>query len=760
MKLASLSFFRSSLPFFACAVLTVRGEADRPVTLAPVDVSASRPAAPRPDLAAPLSAELDANEIAATVNALDPEDTLKYLPSVFLRKRNYGDQQAVMATRVWGVSSSARSLIFVDGLPLSALIANNNTLGGPRWGLVAAGDIARIELLHGPFSAGYAGNSMGAVVAITTREPERSTATIAQTMAWQHFSQYGTREDFFTHQTEASAFVRRGRLTLGLDGLFQDSRSQPLSYVTGATFPAGTSGGYAGANKLGAPAQVVGAGGLLRTRAGSARLKAAYELTPWLRAAAVFGCWDSRTASEVETYLVNAQGQPTYAGLAGFASGTSDADQQHSLQGLTLRTETKGAWDFEAGFSRYHFDRDRTRSPLTASALGATTLGFAAAGRIADLTGTGWSTADLKGTWRTDGPARGHVVTFGLHDDRYRLLNPTYATADWARSAAPGAVTSEGDGRTRTQAAWVQDSWQLTSAVTLVAGLRGEDWRAHDGYNANGNVSVRQPDLRRSDWSPKARLIVEPTRGWSVTASVGQAYRYATAAELYQLVSTGTTYTAPNPNLKPDDVLATELMIEHTFDAGRVRLALFQDDVHDAIISQFLPLVMGSPTLYSYLANVDHIRARGAELQWERRDLFVRGLQFSGSITYVDARTLALSGAASATAPVGAAAGRRLPNIPDWRATLLLSYRPSERWTCTLGGRYSGRLYTTLDNADVNFNTFGGFAPWFVADLHVLCQLDARWSVSGGMDNLLNREYFLFHPFPRRTVVARLKYEF
>ena len=63
---------------------------------------------------------------------------MKYLPSIFLRKRNYGDTQATMATRVWGVSSSARSLIFADGVPLTALIANNNTIGGPRWGLVVA----------------------------------------------------------------------------------------------------------------------------------------------------------------------------------------------------------------------------------------------------------------------------------------------------------------------------------------------------------------------------------------------------------------------------------------------------------------------------------------------------------------------------------------------------------------------------------------------------------------------------------------------
>jgi len=53
------------------------------------------------------------------VNLVDTEDAVKYLPSIFLRKRNNGDTQAVMGTRVWGVSSSARSLVYADGVPLS-----------------------------------------------------------------------------------------------------------------------------------------------------------------------------------------------------------------------------------------------------------------------------------------------------------------------------------------------------------------------------------------------------------------------------------------------------------------------------------------------------------------------------------------------------------------------------------------------------------------------------------------------------------------
>src|SRR3954468_19291508 len=161
-------------------------------------------------LTLPVTVSITQRRAEETVNLVDAEDAVKYLPSVFLRKRNYGDTQATLATRVGGTSSSARSLIFADGVPLTALIANNNTVGGPRWGLVSPAEIARIDMMMGPFSAAYSGNSMGAVVEITTRLPEKFEGSINQTQSLQSFSLYGTKRNFATTQTGASVGDRFG----------------------------------------------------------------------------------------------------------------------------------------------------------------------------------------------------------------------------------------------------------------------------------------------------------------------------------------------------------------------------------------------------------------------------------------------------------------------------------------------------------------------------------------------------------------------
>ena len=67
-------------------------------------------------------------------------------------------------------------------------------------------------------------------------------------------------------------------------------------------------------------------------------------------------------------------------------------------------------------------------------------------------------------------------------------------------------------------------------------------------------------------------------------------------------------------------------------------------------------------------------------------------------------------------------------------------------------------MFTTLDDADVNPNTYQGFSEWFVMDTRATYRIDHNWGASLGGDNLLDRKYFLGHPFPQRTVVAGLKY--
>ena len=689
---------------------------------------------------------IDADKIDATVNAVDVEDAVKYLPSLFVRKRNYGDTQPVLATRTWGVGSSARTLVYVDDILISALIANNNTIGAPRWGLVAPNEVARVTMLYGPFSAAYAGNSIGGVMHIETRTPEKTEFTFEQTGVLQSFDQYRTREDFSTAQSTATAGSRDGAFAWFVGANVQNSFSQPLSYITGATPPEGTTGAIDALNKLGQPADVFGAGGLLHTLMRSVTGKLTYDFTPWLHGTYLAGYWNNDASSHVQTYLTDAAGVPTFGGANGFASNTYTLDEAHLMQALSLRSDTGGTWDGEAVVTYYDYLHDRQLSPAAV----ADGTAFSPNGRNADLGGTNWATADFKGIWR---PAA-HEVAAGFHTDEYTLENDTRNTAAWQDAGTTGSLFTAGNGKTRTSALWLQDTWTFAPDWLATFGLRYERWRASDGFNFSGGTAIVQPNRSDEGFSPKATLGWNVANDWQLTGSIGRAIRFPTVSELYQIVSTGSTFVSPNPNLDPERALSGELSAEHTLAGGLVRVSLFQETTRDALISQ-TSTIEGVPAPVAFVNNVGKIRNRGIELVAERSDVGIRGLDLSGSVTFVDSTILADDDFVSASGST--AVGKHAPNVPRWRATAVATYRPNAAWTFTLAGRYSGKQYSTLDNTDNTPHVFGAFDTFTVFDARARWQITPALAGALGIDNLTNTKYFLFHPFPQRTVVASLE---
>jgi iron complex outermembrane receptor protein len=140
---------------------------------------------------------ITAAQIAERINAFDAEDALKYFPSPNVRKRYIGDyDHAVLASRASGTGNSARSLVYADGILLSNLLGNGATYT-PRWGLVTPEEIDRVDVLYGPFSAAYPGNSVGAVVDFQTRMPTRLEGHVRLAGFAQRFAEYGTRDSFY-----------------------------------------------------------------------------------------------------------------------------------------------------------------------------------------------------------------------------------------------------------------------------------------------------------------------------------------------------------------------------------------------------------------------------------------------------------------------------------------------------------------------------------------------------------------------------------
>jgi iron complex outermembrane receptor protein len=720
------------------------------------------------------SFSITAKEIEQTINLKDPEDAVKYMPSLFVRKRNDGDNQAVLATRTWGLNSSARSLIYLDDLLISALIGNNNTGAAPKWNLVPPEAIARVDFLDGPYAAAYPGNSIGGVLLITSKMPDKFEATLKETVSVQPWQQYGTHNTYSSNQTSMSVGDRYGDFAWLFSAYYLDAYAQPLTYTTVSAPPAGTTGTFLALNKQGVVADVVGTGALIHNDQKAANLKLTYDVLPGVTASYSLGIWNNVQNSDPQTYLTSTKtGAPTFGGVSSFASNEYTWNQTHMSNAASFKSDTRGVFDFDFSASSYNYLQDIMLNPYTVTPTG---VGYSQNGKITRNDGTNWQNADAKGIWRPGGRESAHEVSFGIHGDRYNLDNPVYASSAWNAPVYTGQIYSDGIGETRTGALWMQDAWRIFPNLKLTLGGRLETWRALDGYNlgttANAagvilsTVAVNQPDLNSSNFSPKASLSYDLDKDWNVTVNFGEAWRYPTVTELYQNITVNGVATFANPLLKPEQDFSGEVNIERKWFDGRARLTLFDERVNEALISQTSLVTSpttGVQTPTTTISNVQAIGMKGVELAAEKDNMFIDKLQLFGSMTWVDSRILAdptWAGLNPLTNRPDNVVGNRVPYVPDWRMKFGFTYRPVENWSWTVAGRYSGKQYSTLDNTDVVGHVYGAFDRYTVIDTKIHYEATENFMFDFGIDNVFNQYYFLFHPFPGRTYVIAAKYRF
>ena len=67
------------------------------------------------------------------------------------------------------------------------------------------------------------------------------------------------------------------------------------------------------------------------------------------------------------------------------------------------------------------------------------------------------------------------------------------------------------------------------------------------------------------------------------------------------------------------------------------------------------------------------------------------------------------------------------------------------------------RQWTTVTSTP---GTCQGFQGYLVADARVQYKPDRHWTVAAGIDNINNRQCFLFHPSPQRAVFAALRHRY
>ncbi|WP_410450207.1 TonB-dependent receptor [Paraburkholderia sp. UCT2] len=745
------------------ATPTHAADANTDATLPAVSVSASASASAAPravDPNLPASVETVTRDQFANWNVVNTEDVLKYMPNLAVRKRFTGDLNSIIAVRGTGNTQSARGLVYADGLLLSNLLGNSYSFP-PRWSMVYPDEIQQVDVIYGPFSALYPGNSLGATVLISTRMPKQFEANADVKAFTQHFSLFGVNQSFNGSEASASIGDSIGKFSYRLGVNHLENTSQPLQFATLAksTTPAKAgdtpvTGAYFYNNQTNAPTAVLGVNGegIEHTVQDQFKLKMQYDFTPTLQGGFTLGYWHQTYNSETSTFLRDAAGNPVYSGnvsingyhytipAAAFAPGVGHSENW--LYGVSLKTRNATGWNGEAIASYYDIGNGVAR---TANAGGPGN----GPGTVLFNDGTGWKTLDLRGTYTpaTNQPGlANHALSVGYHYDNYFVDNQTYNTLNW-RDGDATSFANAFTGKTQTQALYAQDAWRFLPRWKLVYGARYEDWQAYDGAQSLPGATIAYSDASQRHLSPKASLSFDVSDELTLRASIARAYRFPTASELFQGQINGSAIVNNNPYLQPEDDLSKELSAEWAHWNGVFRFSLFQDDVKNTIFSQTDTTVIPNVTNFQ---NIGKVRSRGVEASYSGEDVFVRGLDLLASVAYTQSKILE-----NARNP--ASVGKYFYRIPQWRANLAATYHFDARAALTLAARYSGRQYNTLTNTDTNPNVFGGTSTYTVADAKFTFKPTKLSELGIGVDNLFDARYFVYHPYPGRTFYVEAK---
>ncbi len=528
-------------------------------------------------------------QIEDTINATTSQQTLKYLPSFQVRERYIGDRNGPIATRTTGTLSSAQTLLYADGVLLSNLLGNNFGFA-PRWGMVSPEEIESVNILYGPFSALYAGNSLGGVINLNTRMPTKLEAHASVQGFAQNFKLYGTDKTFDGHHETFSVGNKINDLSFLFTADRLESTSQPMQFAnsialgTAAGSRTAVTGAYLDKDPSGKNRVTFGATGIDKSEQLNLKLKAAYDITPTIKAAYTIGVWDLDSRNDVESYIKDAAGNAVYNGRVTFNGKNYDVNgfnnpnelqSMHIMQALDIKSNTKGLFDWQFTLSDYDYQKDKnsTSNVPSAGTVAAGNPYLNKVGRVVDQSGTGWTVFDARGTLRPiDGNNDQHTIEFGYYVDEYNLRSDTNNTADWS-VGNKGTLFATSRGETQTQAFYVQDKWQLNPQLALTLGARQEYWKASNGRNqttVGGSFQTSQyQDKSDHKFSPKASISFEPNidtnQAWGFRASLGQAFRFATVGELYQQVLNGTSLVQNNPDLKTEEVISGEFTAERRF---------------------------------------------------------------------------------------------------------------------------------------------------------------------------------------------------
>jgi vitamin B12 transporter len=324
------------------------------------------------------------------------------------------------------------------------------------------------------------------------------------------------------------------------------------------------------------------------------------------------------------------------------------------------------------------------------------------------------------------------------HDSDFETRDPDVGAFDFVDGVRRGArtvltrhlgsrfwIASGGD--------WERE--EVTTGGTFGPGLRADSQRTWSTFaqlhgavfdgsahplHVEAGVRRDDNDAFGTETSVRGGLVWEAGRGLRLRANYGEGFRAPSLGELF--------YPGfGNPDLQPETSQTRELALDFDHGPWRMTVAAFDTDLEGLIVS-------GPPSFLPF--NVGRAESRGVETEV---GVDTRAVSARLQTTWLDTEDLDT--------------GLRLLRRPEWRSSVVLTWRPAPDWTVNAVAR---RVGERLDLGPVTLD------PYTTVDLA------GSWSVREGIEpyarveNLLDEEYeeAAGFPAPDRRLVGGIALQF
>lgn len=647
------------------------------------------------------------------------EEALAGAPGVFIRGLG-GEQPSNYINQITlrGIPGDARTGILVDGVSI-----NNAFSGGVNMSVVPVDDIQQIEVVPGPFSSLYGGSGMAGIVNVITKTPVKREIHVKGDVGSHNFKSLG----------------------LGYRDKFSDALGISLSY--GHKESDGYVNEYVAKTPSGAPAGTVVSGWqktttstggttyLIGDKGEEAWEQDNFGVKLFLTPAA--GSRLTLDASYLTYRTKDGQGN-TYLSAAGvpFTNGIATIDGKRTTASAPVRatdflntTNGEDLTRYGATYETLLANNFKVKANLNFqenqywyTSIDSNATNTSGSGKLSDIPND-----KLDGDMQVSFPVGGRqYLVVGASANDSTLRKKVYGLDNWREPDNKGAMGDWADGNSQSMAVYAQDEITISDRLTVYGGARYDQWSTDGAYSIAGALSTFEA-RSSSAVSPKVSAVYRFDQGTVIKGAIGKAFRAPNLSDMYSgyKASSGTVIR-PNPNLKPELVVTSEIGAEHQFKSGTLlRATYYQSKLSDLI--------------YSSTANgfTDKYNAGAAET--EGIDLEVRQRLLGGMTAFINATFVGTTITENSAKPLSV--GKQIPYQAEKMANIGLEGGYGQ-WSGSVIGSYVGKIYGNDVNSDTYDNVPGSYDPFFVTNVKISYSLDKTLTAALSIKNLFDREYF------------------